>query len=72
MQTNIFTNYTKVPKMKLLVRASVLSIALAGLVAGFASNHSAEAQGKALSNQVVSAAIPAPPLCPMRGCDIGK
>jgi len=55
--------------MKLLVRASVLSLAVAGLVAGFAPNHSAQVQAAALSHQVVSSAMPAPG-CGPNTCDI--
>lgn len=55
--------------MKLIVRASVLSLAVAGLVAGFAPNRSAKAQAAALSHQVVSSAMPAP-ACGPDTCDI--
>lgn len=55
--------------MKVLVRASVLSLAVAGLVAGFAPNHSAKVQAAALSNQVVSSAMPSPS-CGPNTCDI--
>jgi hypothetical protein len=55
--------------MKLIVRASVLSIALAGLVAGFAPNHSAKAQAQALSHQVVSSVLPSPS-CGPNSCTI--
>lgn len=55
--------------MKLLVRASVLSLAAAGLVAGLAPNHSAKAQAQALSHQVVSAALPYP-TCGPHTCDV--
>lgn len=43
--------------MKMLVRASILAVAVAGLVAGFAPNHSAQAQARALSHQVTSQII---------------
>ena len=47
--------------MKLFVRASILSLAVAGLFAGFAPNHSsATVQAAALSHQITSAAMPAP------------
>jgi hypothetical protein len=49
--------------MKLLIRASILSLAVAGLVAGFAPNHSAQAQAQALSHQVVSGIVPMIPVC---------
>lgn len=57
--------------MKLLVRASVLSLAVAGLIAGFAPTHSTSMQAAALSHQVVSSAMPAPPVCGSAAqCDI--
>lgn len=43
--------------MKMLVRASILTVAAAGLIAGFAPNHSAQAQAQALSHQVTSQII---------------
>ncbi|HTV07028.1 MAG TPA: hypothetical protein VME86_16790 [Acidobacteriaceae bacterium] len=48
--------------MKLIVRASILSLAVAGLVAGFTPNHSASAsvQAVALSHQIINAGMPAP------------
>lgn len=49
--------------MKLLVRASITSLALAGLVAGFAPHRSAQAQNAALSHQVVSGIMPNTPPC---------
>lgn len=55
--------------MKLFVRASILSVAVAGLVAGFAPNRSASAQAVALSHQVVSSAMPSP-ACGPNTCDI--
>jgi hypothetical protein len=55
--------------MKLIVRASILSLAIAGIVAGFAPNHSAKAQSVALSRQVV-ADMPAPPVCGETTCNI--
>ncbi|MGB0122670.1 MAG: hypothetical protein WA419_20635 [Silvibacterium sp.] len=54
--------------MKLLVRASILSLAVAGIVAGFAPNHSAKAQA-ALSAQVISYTLPAP-ACGPDTCNI--
>lgn len=57
--------------MKVIVRASILSLAVAGLVAGFAPNHSAKAQSIALSNQIINAAMPAP-TCGPSTCQIGK
>ncbi len=56
--------------MKLFVRTSVLSLAVAGLVAGFAPNHSAKVQAQALSHQVVSSALPNFPECTPESCDI--
>ncbi len=56
--------------MKLIIRASVLSVALAGIVAGFAPNHSAKAQAATLSHQVVSSAMPFPTCGPNFPCDI--
>lgn len=55
--------------MKFLVRASILSLAIAGLVAGFAPNHSATAQTVALSRQIISAAMPNP-TCGPNTCSI--
>jgi len=55
--------------MKLLVRASILSLAVAGLIAGFAPNHSPQAQAAALSHQVVSGIMPSP-TCGPHTCDI--
>jgi hypothetical protein len=56
--------------MKLLVRASILSVAVAGLVAGFGPNRSVSAQAASLSHQVISSAMPAPPVCGEHTCDI--
>jgi hypothetical protein len=56
--------------MKLLVRASILAMAVAGLVAGFGPNHSANAQTASLSHQVISSAMPAPPICGESTCNI--
>jgi hypothetical protein len=55
--------------MKLLVRASILSLAVAGIVAGFAPSHSAKAQSVAMSHQVISPLMPAP-TCGPNTCDI--
>lgn len=49
--------------MKLLVRASILSLAVAGLVAGFTPHHNATVQNVALSHQVVSGIMPVVPHC---------
>lgn len=57
--------------MKLIVRASVLSLAVAGLLAGFAPNHSASVQAAALSHQVINAGMPGP-ACGPSTCQIGK
>lgn len=56
--------------MKLLVRASILSLAVAGLVAGFTPHHSAQAQNVALSHQVASGMLPFP-ACPPNACNVG-
>lgn len=68
-----FQDTQKVTNMKLLVRASILSVAGAGLIAGFAPNRaSATAQNVAFSHQVVSSALPAPRICgPTTDCGIG-
>lgn len=55
--------------MKLIVRASILSVALAGIFAAFVPGHSATAQDAALSHQVVSQSMPAP-ACGPNTCDI--
>jgi hypothetical protein len=57
--------------MKLIVRASILCIAAAGLVAGFMPNNSAKAQETALSHQVVSGIMPSP-ACGPNTCTIGS
>lgn len=57
--------------MKLIVRASILSLAVAGLVAGFVPNHSAKAQTAALSHQVISHQMPLP-TCGPNTCGIGN
>lgn len=57
--------------MKLFVRTSILSLAVAGLVAGFIPNHSAKAQETALSHQVVSGIMPSP-ACGPNTCQIGS
>ncbi|MFZ0662865.1 MAG: hypothetical protein WAM66_09245 [Acidobacteriaceae bacterium] len=49
--------------MKLMVRTSILSLAVAGLVAGFMPNHNAKAQETALSHQVISGIMPPTPVC---------
>jgi hypothetical protein len=66
-----FVTSEKVTIMKLFVRASILSLAVAGIVAGFAPSHSAKAQAAALSHQVVSSAMPAP-MCGAHTCGIGN
>jgi hypothetical protein len=55
--------------MKFIIRASILSIAVAGLVAGFAPNHSASAQAAALSHQIINAGMPNP-TCGPSTCQI--
>lgn len=57
--------------MKLFVRASILSLTVAGLIAGFAPHRSASAQEAALSHQVVSGVMPPPPVCSTAAqCDL--
>lgn len=57
--------------MKLMIRASILSVAAAGLIAGFMPNHSAKAQETALSHQVISGIMPPTPVCGSAAqCDI--
>jgi hypothetical protein len=46
--------------MKLVVRASVFCLAMAGAVVGVAFNHSAKAQSVTVSRLAVSSAMPAP------------
>jgi hypothetical protein len=55
--------------MKLFVRASILSLTVAGLVAGFAPHRSVAAQQAALSHQVVSGMLPYP-ACGPNTCDL--
>lgn len=55
--------------MKLLVRASILTVVAAGLIAGFVPNHSATAQAAALSHQIISSAMPGP-TCGPNTCNI--
>lgn len=56
--------------MKLFVRASVLSLAVAGLVAGFAPGHpSATVQAATLSHQIINAGMPNP-TCGPSTCQI--
>jgi len=54
--------------MKLMVRASILCLAAAGIFAGVASNHSAKAQTLAVSHLAVSSAMPAPVCEPGSPC----
>jgi len=55
--------------MKLMIRASILSLAAAGLIAGFMPNHAAKAQETTLGHQVISSALPFP-TCGPSTCDI--
>lgn len=55
--------------MKFAVRASILSLAVAGIVSGFIPNHSAKVQAAALSHQVVSGIMPSP-ACEPDTCNI--
>jgi hypothetical protein len=54
--------------MKLMLRASVLCLAAAGIFAGVASNHSAKAQTVTVSRLAVSSAMPAPVCEPGTPC----
>jgi hypothetical protein len=54
--------------MKLALRASILSLAVVGAVAGFASNHSAKAQTVAVSHLAAYSAMPAPVCEPGAPC----
>ena len=54
--------------MKLVVRASVLCLAAAGIFAGVASNHSAKAQTVVVSRLAVNSAMPAPVCEPGAPC----
>jgi hypothetical protein len=54
--------------MKLALRASILSLAVVGAVAGFASNHSAKAQTIAVSHLAAYSAMPAPVCEPGAPC----
>jgi len=53
--------------MKLVVRASILCLAIAG-AAGFASNHSAKAETATVSRLAMSSAMPAPVCEPGTPC----
>lgn len=54
--------------MKLVVRASILCFAAAGVFAGVSANHSATAQTVTVSRLAVSAAMPAPVCEPGQPC----
>jgi len=56
--------------MKLMVRASILCLAVAGVFAGFATNHSAKAQTVAVSHLAASSAMPAPVCEPGSPCKL--
>lgn len=56
--------------MKLAVRTSILCLAIAGVVAGVASSHSAKAQTVTLSRMTVSSAMPAPVCEPGAPCKL--
>ena len=56
--------------MKLVVRASILCLAMVGVIAGIASNHSAKAQTVTVSRLAVSAAMPAPVCEPGTPCKL--
>lgn len=54
--------------MKLIVRISVLCLAVAGAVAGVASSHPAKAQTLTVSHLAMNAAMPAPVCEPGAPC----
>jgi len=54
--------------MKLVVRASILCLAIAGAAAGIASSHTAKAQTVTLSHLAMSSAMPAPVCEPGTPC----
>ena len=54
--------------MKLTLRASILSLAAAGVIAGITTNHFAKAQTITISHLAVSAAMPAPVCEPGQPC----
>jgi hypothetical protein len=54
--------------MKLMIRASILCFAVAGIFAGVASNHPAKAQTLTVSRLAVSSAMPAPVCEPGSPC----
>ena len=56
--------------MKLVVRASILCLVLAGVIAGVASSHSAKAQTVTVSRLTVSSAMPAPVCEPGAPCKL--
>lgn len=56
--------------MKLVVRASILCLTMAGVIAGVAANHSAKAQTMTVSRLAVSAAMPAPVCEPGSPCKL--
>ncbi|HEX3469622.1 MAG TPA: hypothetical protein VHT28_00420 [Silvibacterium sp.] len=56
--------------MKLVIRASILCLAITGAIAGVASSHSAKAQTVTMSHQAVSGAMPAPVCEPGTPCKL--
>ena len=54
--------------MKLMVRASILCLSVAGIFAGVFSNHSAKAQTVAVSHLAAYSAMPAPVCEPGAPC----
>jgi len=56
--------------MKLVVRASILCLALTGVIADVASSHSAKAQTVTVSRLTVSSAMPAPVCEPGSPCQL--
>jgi hypothetical protein len=56
--------------MKLIIRASVLCLAMAGAFAGIASSHAAKAQTLSMSHMAVSSAMPTPQCEPGAPCNL--
>jgi hypothetical protein len=56
--------------MKLVLRASILSLTVAGIFAGIATNHSAKAQTLGVSHLAMSSAMPAPICEPGQPCKL--
>ncbi|HTY84026.1 MAG TPA: hypothetical protein VMB19_07395 [Silvibacterium sp.] len=56
--------------MKLIVRASILSLTAAGIFAGIATSHSAKAQTLGVSHLAINSAMPAPICEPGKPCQL--